>query len=64
MATVDSDKVVCGGIHAMIVAVLVLFSSPMMSLHAESSSVADRIKRNKHNILRTTADMDRGFSKK
>jgi hypothetical protein len=23
MATVDSDKVVCGGIHAMIVAVLV-----------------------------------------
>jgi hypothetical protein len=24
MATVDSDKVVCGGIHAMIVAVLVL----------------------------------------
>jgi hypothetical protein len=25
MATVDSDKVVCGGIHAMIVAVLVYF---------------------------------------
>jgi hypothetical protein len=25
MTTVDSDKVVCGGIHAMIVAVLVLF---------------------------------------
>ena len=24
MATVDSDKVVCGGIHAMIVAVLVV----------------------------------------
>jgi hypothetical protein len=24
MATVDSDKVVCGGIHAMIVAVLVI----------------------------------------
>jgi hypothetical protein len=24
MATVDSDKVVCGGIHTMIVAVLVL----------------------------------------
>jgi hypothetical protein len=23
MATVDSDKVVCGGVHAMIVAVLV-----------------------------------------
>jgi hypothetical protein len=27
MATVDSDKVVCGGIHAMIVAVLVKSSS-------------------------------------
>jgi hypothetical protein len=27
MATVDSDKVVCGGIHAMIVAVLVWNSS-------------------------------------
>jgi hypothetical protein len=26
MATVDSYKVVCGGIHAMIVAVLVMFS--------------------------------------
>jgi hypothetical protein len=26
MATVDSDKVVCEGIHAMIVAVLVIFN--------------------------------------
>lgn len=40
------------------------FIIPMMSLHAENSSVEDRIKRNKHNILRTKADMERGFSKR
>ncbi|KAH3752084.1 hypothetical protein DPMN_186694 [Dreissena polymorpha] len=40
------------------------FVNPLMSKHAENSSVEDRIKRNRHNILRTTADMDRGFSKR
>jgi hypothetical protein len=32
MATVDSDKVVCGGIHAMTVAVLVIYGIKDLSL--------------------------------
>lgn len=40
------------------------FVNPMMSLHAEKSSVEDRIKRNRHNILRTNVDMDKGLSKR
>jgi hypothetical protein len=35
MATVDSDKVVCGGIHAMIVAVLV---SPVIFLNIQTNA--------------------------
>ncbi|KAK3594844.1 hypothetical protein CHS0354_005767 [Potamilus streckersoni] len=40
------------------------FLKPMISGHVEKSSVEDRLKRNKYNILRTNADLDRGFSKK
>ena len=40
------------------------FYSPMMSLHAEKSSVEDRLKRNRYNVLRTNADMDKGLSKR
>jgi hypothetical protein len=35
MATVDSDKVVCGGIHAMIVAVLVDSEKMIVQLQLE-----------------------------
>ncbi|XP_033729091.1 pre-mRNA-splicing factor CWC25 homolog [Pecten maximus] len=40
------------------------FINSMMSSHAEKSSVADRIKRNKYNIQRTKADMNKDFLKK
>ncbi|OWF35887.1 pre-mRNA-splicing factor CWC25 homolog [Mizuhopecten yessoensis] len=40
------------------------FINTMMSSHAEKSSVADRIKRNKYNIQRTKADMNKDFLKK
>ena len=42
----------------------IVFFSPMMSLHAEKSSVEDRLKRNRYNVLRTNADMDKGLGKR
>ncbi|KAK3083464.1 hypothetical protein FSP39_023339 [Pinctada imbricata] len=40
------------------------FLNPLMSGHAERSTVEDRIKRNKYNIQRSNTDIDRGFLKK
>lgn len=40
------------------------FLNPMMSSHADKSSLEDRIKRNKFNIQRTRADLDKDFLKK
>jgi hypothetical protein len=37
-------------------------SRPMMMQHAESSSVEDRLKRNRYNIQRTTAALDKKFT--
>lgn len=41
-----------------------MFFSPLMSNHAEKSSVEDRLKRNKYKLQRGSGDMDRGFLKK
>lgn len=40
------------------------FIKPMILSHTEKSSVEDRIKRNKYNIQRTTADLDKNFTKR
>lgn len=40
------------------------FLNPLMSSHAEKSSVEDRLKRNKYKLQRGSGDMDRGFLKK
>ncbi|CAC5388425.1 unnamed protein product [Mytilus coruscus] len=40
------------------------FLNSMMSSHAEQSSVEDRIKRNRYNLQRTKADLDKNFLKK
>jgi hypothetical protein len=45
MATVDSDKVVCGGIHAMIVAVLVLFVSNHKTKEVAVSKITSFLQR-------------------
>ncbi|XP_013401604.1 pre-mRNA-splicing factor CWC25 homolog isoform X2 [Lingula anatina] len=39
------------------------FLNPMMTKHAEQSSVEDRLKRNRYNIQRTRADLDKDFTK-
>lgn len=39
------------------------FLNPLLTKHAEASSVEDRLKRNKYNIQRTKAALDKNFTK-